>query len=70
MTDNDDPFKANLSKKPKKKKLTVPSDFLDNAKSYDDKLILVKLLAEKEKGRVMLLLKKMLEPEKPKKPKP
>ncbi len=61
---DDEPIKA---KPAKKKKMTVPSDLLDNAKSYDDKLIMVKLLAEREKGRVMLILKKMLAPEKPKK---
>jgi hypothetical protein len=60
MSDNDD-IKANLKKfKPKKPKLTVPEDFLEGAKSYDDKLMLVKYLTEKEKGRVMLIFKKMI----------
>lgn len=60
MSDEDD-VKANLKKfKPKKPKITVPEEFLDNAKSYEDKLILVKLLTEKEKGRVMLIFKKMI----------
>jgi hypothetical protein len=59
--DNDDDVKANLNKfKPKKPKLTVPAEFLDGAKSYDDKLALVKILTEKEKGRVMLIVKKMI----------
>lgn len=53
-----DDMKRQMSKK--KPKLSVPSDFLDNAKSYDDKLMLVKLLSEKEKGRVMLIFKKMI----------
>ncbi len=57
-------------KKAKKKKITVPQDFLESAKSYDDKLVLVKYLTEKEKGRVLLILKKMLQPEPPKKPRP
>ncbi|NBP00454.1 MAG: hypothetical protein EBU90_10085 [Proteobacteria bacterium] len=57
MSDND--IKANL-KKFKKKKLAVPEEFLDNAKSYDDKLIVVKLLTEKEKQRVVLMVKNML----------
>lgn len=65
MYDDDQPIKP----KKAKKKMTVPSDLLDNAKSYDDKLIMVKLLAEREKGRVMLILKKMLAPEPPKRPK-
>ena len=62
---DDEPIKP----KKAKKKMTIPSDLLDNAKSYDDKLIMVKLLAEREKGRVMLILKKMLAPEPPKRPK-
>ena len=48
-------------KKPKKKKkMTVPPEFLENAKSYDDKLVLVKTLTEMEKGRVLLIIKGML----------
>ena len=58
---NNNDIKKNLKKfKPKKPKITVPTDFLDNAKSYDDKLMLVKYLTEKEKGRVMLIFKKMI----------
>lgn len=63
MSDNNNnsDTKNKLKKfKPKKPKLTVPADFLDNAKSYDDKLMLVKYLTEKEKGRVMLIFKKMI----------
>lgn len=56
MSDNPD-FKKF---KPKKKKMTVPTEFLDNAKSYDDKLVLVKTLTEMEKGRVLLIIKGML----------
>lgn len=62
MTDDDkdkmNEFKANLKKR--KPKLTVPADFLDNAKSYDDKLIYVKYLTEREKGRVLLIFKRMI----------
>jgi hypothetical protein len=47
--------------KPKKPKITVPAEFLDNAKSYEDKLTLVKILSEKEKQRVVLLFKKMIQ---------
>lgn len=65
MTHDDEPIRP----KKRKKKMTVPSDLLDNAKSYDDKLIMVKLLAEREKSRVLLILKKMLAPEPPKRPK-
>lgn len=58
---DDDDIKNKLNKfKPKKPKITVPAEFLDNAKSYEDKLTLVKILTEKEKGRVMLIVKKMI----------
>jgi hypothetical protein len=58
---NNDDVKANLKKfKPKKPKLAVPEEFLKGANSYDDKLMLVKYLTEKEKGRVLLIFKKMI----------
>ena len=58
--DNDD-IKNKLNKfKPKKPKLTVPEEFLKGANSYDDKLMLVKYLTEREKGRVLLIFKKMI----------
>lgn len=63
MSEEDPKKQLNAVKKDmarKKPKLTVPADFLDNAKSYDDKLMLVKYLTEKEKGRVMLIFKKMI----------
>ncbi len=43
-----------------KKKVAIPTDMLSDAKSYDDKLILMKFLTEKEKGRVVLMVKNML----------
>ena len=61
MSDDSDDIKLNLKKfKPKKSKMSVPAEFLDNAKSYDDKVTLVKILTEKEIGRVMLIVKKMI----------
>ena len=64
-TDNDDAKKAlaNMKKEmaKKKPKLAVPTAVLDNAKSYDDKLTLVKILSEKEKSRVVLMFKKMIQ---------
>lgn len=60
MSDDND-VKLDLNKfKPKKPKITVPAEFLDGAKSYDDKVTLVKILTEKEIGRVMLIIKKMI----------
>ncbi len=46
--------------KPKKKKAALSAEMLSDAKSYDDKLVLVKYLTEKEKGRVVLMVKNML----------
>ncbi len=66
MTDDNDEAAEALAKMKrdmakKKAKLAVPEEFLDNAKSYDDKLTLVKILSEKEKQRVVLLFKKMIQ---------
>ena len=47
--DNEDPKEKLKKFKPKKKKIAVPQEFLDNAKSYDDKLMLVRHLTEREK---------------------
>jgi hypothetical protein len=55
-----DPKEELKKHRPKKKKLAVPAEFLQEAKSYDDKLILVKTLTEMEKGRVLLIIKGML----------
>ena len=55
-----DDLDLNKFKPKKKKKLAVPPEFLDNANSYDDKVILVKTLTEMEKGRVLLIIKGML----------
>ena len=57
MSDSDNELdKIKRDMKRKKKKLAVPEEFLDNAKSYEDKLGLVKILTEKEKGRVLRLI--------------
>jgi len=58
--DNEDPKEKLKKFKPKKKKLEVPPEFLDNAKSYEDKLMLVQHLTEREKGRVLLVIRSML----------
>lgn len=55
-----DDDKPDFSRFKKKKKMTVPTEFLQEAKSYEDKLTVVKLLSEKEKGRVLLMIKAML----------
>ena len=58
--DTEDPRKKLEKFKPKKKKLAVPQEFLDSAKSYEDKLIVVKSITEREMQRVVLIMKKML----------
>lgn len=63
MNDNDDKTDLDALRKkfkPKKPKMTVPAEFLDNAKSYEDKQALVQILADKEKNRVVLMVKSML----------
>jgi hypothetical protein len=45
--------------KPKKKD-TLPAEMLSGAKSYDDKVVLVRLLTEKEQNRVVQMVKNML----------
>jgi len=66
MDDNQDDLKKQLEAlKPKKKKLAVPEGFLEEAKSYEGKLMAVKILVEREKSRVLLMFKKLLEPELP-----
>lgn len=66
--DSPEEFKKKLEAlKPKKKKLAVPDGFLEGAKSYEGKLEAIKIITEREKDRVILMFKKMLEPEPPKK---
>ncbi len=62
MSDKDPKDELDKIKKDlkKKKKLAVPEEFLDNAKSYDEKQSLVQILTEKEKGRVVLIVKSLL----------
>jgi len=68
MDDQPDDLKKQLAAhKPKKKKLAVPEGFLEEAKSYEGKLMAVKIIAEREKDRVLLMIKKMLEPPPPQK---
>ena len=61
MTDEADDLKAKLeAHKPKKKKLAVPEGFLEEAKSYEGKLMAVRIIAEREKVRVLLMFKGMI----------
>ena len=67
MTDEQDEFRKKLNAlKPKKKKLSVPEEFLDGAKSYESKLEAIKIITEREKDKVILMFSNMLKPEPPK----
>jgi hypothetical protein len=46
--------------KPKKKKLDIVEGLLDGAKSYEGKLEAVKIIADREKNRTILLIKSMI----------
>jgi hypothetical protein len=61
MSDDSEDVKSKLDKlKPKKKKLAVPKEFLENANSYDDKLVIVKMFADKNKHQAVKLFKSLL----------
>jgi hypothetical protein len=61
MSDDADDLKKQLDKlKPKKKKLAVPEGFLDEAKNYEGKLMAIRIIAEREKGKVLLMFKGMI----------
>lgn len=67
MEQDPEEFKKKLQAlKPKKKKLAVPEGFLESARSYEGKLEAVKIITEREKDRVVLMIKKMLQPDPPK----
>ena len=71
MSDDQEEFKKKLDAlKPKKKKVDVADGLLSDAKSYEGKLMAVQIIAERERDRVVLLFKKMLQPEPPKPPPP
>jgi regulator of protease activity HflC (stomatin/prohibitin superfamily) len=58
---NAEDFKKKLEAlKPKKKKLDVAEGLLDGAKSYDGKLLAVKIIADRELKRTVLLVKGMI----------
>jgi hypothetical protein len=61
MSDDSEDIKNKLDKfKPKKKKLAVPKEFLEGANNYDEKLMVVKIFAEKNVQNTVRLFKNML----------
>jgi hypothetical protein len=69
-TEEQEEFKKKLKSLKPKKKIDVAEGLLSDAKSYEGKLMAVQVIAEREKDRVVLLFKKMLQPEPPKPPAP
>ena len=62
MSDEQSPedFKKKLEALKPKKKIDVAEGLLDNAKSYEGKLLAVKIVAERELQRSVLLVKGMI----------
>ncbi len=61
MSDDSEDIKNKLDKfKPKKKTLAVPKEFLEGANNYDEKLMVVKIFAEKNVQNTVRLFKNML----------
>ncbi len=63
--DDDDPVKAMKAKmaaeKKKSKPPSIPPELMNNANSFDDKLMLVQMIVQQEQGRVAGVLKKMIQ---------
>jgi cobalamin biosynthesis Co2+ chelatase CbiK len=60
MSEEEDPKKQLDKYKTKKKKLDIVEGLLSDAKSYEGKLEAVKIIAEREKNRTILLIKGMI----------
>ncbi len=61
MSDEIDELKKKLKQfKPAKKKLSIPRELLNDAKSYEDKLAVIKTVSEREMKRVIMIVKDML----------
>ena len=57
-----DAMKSKLAaEKKKKKSQSVPPELLDNANTYEDKLMVVRMITEQDHGRVAAVLKKMIQ---------
>ena len=58
--DHNEDIAKQLEKLKPKKKITISKDLLEDANGYDEKLVVIKMTAEKEIKRVALLIKTML----------
>ena len=62
MSDDLDDLKNKLKQfKPAKKKLSIPKELLDDARSYEDKLVVIKTVSEREMKRVVMIIRDMLQ---------
>ena len=65
MEDNPEDLKKKLDQfKAPKKKLTIPKDLLEGANNYDDKLMVIKVVADRDRSKVINLIKAMLKSDK------
>jgi len=65
MEDNPEDLKKKLDQfKAPKKKLTIPKELLEGANNYDDKLMVIKVVADKDRSKVIKLIKAMLKSDK------
>jgi hypothetical protein len=60
-------FKKKLQSLKPKKKIDPAADILKGANDYEGKVLAIQIIADRELKRTILLFKKMLEPEPPKK---
>jgi hypothetical protein len=59
MAEEED-LKSKLDKFKPKKKIDIAEGLLEGAKSYEGKLLAIKIIAEREKDRTLLLIKGLL----------
>jgi hypothetical protein len=59
MAEEED-LKSKLDKFKDKKKIDIAEGLLEGAKSYEGKLLAIKIIAEREKDRTLLLIKGLL----------
>jgi len=65
MEDNPEDLKKKLDQfKAPKKKLTIPKELLEGANNYDDKLMVIKVVADRDRSKVIKMIKAMLKSDK------
>jgi hypothetical protein len=56
-------MRARIKQEQKKAKPTIPAELLNNANSYEDKLMVVRMIVDQERDRVAATLKRMVKVE-------